>query len=103
VNYPTYDQPTAQTVVIEDGLAQPADVDDVAALDLADVRSVRDDATRAPYTLDDIEAAANDLQIAALSLFAAEKAFTDRGLSEFATAAAGLRASTAFLLHTVRG
>jgi hypothetical protein len=102
VNYPKYDQP--QAVVIDNGLAWPADVsDDVATLDLADVRSVRDDAVRAPYALEDIEAAASDLQIAALSMFAAEKAFIARDIPEFAAAAAGLRASIAFLLHTVHG
>lgn len=99
MNYPTYDQ--QQTVVIDDGLARSADVaDDLAALDLADVRAVRDDATREPHMVDDTE---HDLRIALLSLLAAEKVFAGRGIAEFADAAAGLRRSTAFLINTVHG
>ena len=98
MNYPKYDQ--AQTVVNDDGLAQPADVADAAALDLEDVRSVRDDAVNCDPYADDAE---RDLRIALLSLLAAEKDFTDRGIPEFAAAAAGLRRSTAFLINTAHG
>ncbi|WP_326960561.1 hypothetical protein [Amycolatopsis sp. NBC_01286] len=98
MNYPQY--PDAQTVVITDDLARPADVaDDLAALDVADIRAVRDDATREIHA-DDAE---HDLRIALLSLLAAEKNYRGRDIPEFADAAAGLRHLTAFLINTVHG
>jgi len=102
VNYPKY----ADAVVIDDGLARPADIaDDLTALDLADVRAVRDDATRESQDTEDAEAgdAEHDLRIALLSLLAAEKSYRGRGVDEFADAAAGLRQSTAFLINTAHG
>lgn len=119
MNYPKYDQQRvvggddlarrladaydelATIVGVADDPVRPADVaDDLAAADLADVRSVRDDAVNCDPYADDAE---RDLQIALLSLLAAEKDFRGRGIPEFADAAAGLRAQTAFLINTVHG
>ncbi|HEY3482020.1 MAG TPA: hypothetical protein VGL02_24250 [Streptomyces sp.] len=98
MNYPTYDQ---QTVVIDEGgLARPVDVtDELAALDVADIRAARDDATHEFHA----DVAEHDLRIALLSLLAAAKDYRGRGIPEFADAADGLRAQTAFLINTIHG
>uniref|UniRef100_UPI003F4923A9 hypothetical protein n=1 Tax=Amycolatopsis sp. CA-082387 TaxID=3239918 RepID=UPI003F4923A9 len=114
MNYPTYDQ---QPVVIDDGcLTRSVEIvgdtvrqtaGDPAALDLADIRSVRDDVINHglddPEGIDDLDGTERDLRIALLSLLAAEKAFAFSHSPDCAAAAAGLRAQTAFLLNTVHG